>query len=144
MKVEIVSAAETEPVTLLEVKNFIKVTGTGHDDVLDTLRKSARKYLERSTDLSFIEKSLKVTSDRELEEWELPYGPVNEITSSDEPNDDDEYVYEYEAGYEELPDELKTAIKMTVKYWYDIDDISTYLPAEIRKIIGVNQRNAML
>jgi hypothetical protein len=144
MKVEIVSTADVEPVGIDELKQFLKVTGSAHDAVLNALNESARKYLEKSTDLSFMTKSLKVTVDRELEEWELPYGPVNEITNSEEPNDDDEYVYEYDAGYEDLPYDLKIAIKITVKYWYDMDDVSDSLPMAARKIVELNQRNPML
>jgi hypothetical protein len=144
MKVEITSTAASEAVSISEIKDFLKVTGSAHDDVLNALNEAARKYLEKATNLSFIEKTIKVTSDRELEEWELPYGPVSEVTDKDEPDDDGNYVYTYDTGYEDLPEDLKTAIKMTVKYWYDMDDISDNLPLAARKIIELNQTNPML
>lgn len=144
MKVEITDTANIEAVQVEEIKKFLKVTGSAHDEVLRSLNESARKYLENRTNLSFITKTIKVTADRELEDWELPYGPVNSITSKEEPNDDDEYVYTYEAGYEQLPQDLKQALKMTVKYWYDMEDITDELPKATEMAIKANQTNPML
>ena len=142
MKVEIITDIAAEPVTLDEVKAFLRVTGSGHDALLVKTMKGAREYLEKATNLSFGEKVLKVTVDYELPEELLPYGPVIDVT--DEDSDDDYYYYTYEAGYTELPEDLKTGLKMVIKHWYDADDISVDVPKVIKSIIQANDRNMML
>ena len=141
MKIELIEDIENEPVSLAELKAFMKVTGSAHDSILQAMNTSARVYLEKATGLSFAPKTLKVTSDYKLEEWELPYGPVNEITDEEE---GDDYTYTYTTGYDDLPDDLKLGIKMTVKHWYDIDDIAAEVPNAVKKIVQINQETPIL
>jgi hypothetical protein len=143
MKIEIVTDITIEPVTLQEVKDALKITGTGHDDELGRLITDARKYVEKAIDQSVLERELKVTSDIELDEWDMPFGPViGDVTDSTD--DDYNYVYEYSAGYDETPADIRRLIILIIKYWYDIDDIAQPLPEVVKNLICANTRNPML
>jgi len=140
MKVEIVTDITTEPVTLTEVKNYLKITGSGHDDDLEDMISDARRYVERATDSSVSERSLKVTSDLEMEEWELPFGPVIGDVK-DSTDSDSNYIYEYSAGYDPTPPDMKRLILDVIKWWYDIDDMAVPFPNVIKNKIQLLTRN---
>ena len=140
MIVEIVTDIAGEPVTLEEVKAALRITGSAHDDDLEHLISAARTFVERATDSSVSERELKVTNDLELEEYELPFGPiVGSVTDSTDT--DGNYIYEYTAGYDPLPYDFERLIMDVIKYWYDIDDSSTELPVSIKKKIQLLTRN---
>ena len=142
MKVEIITDMTAEPVALIDVKNYLRVTGNGHDNVIANMITGARKYLEKATNLSFGQKEIKVTVVSEIEDEDLlPYGPVSNVEES---SDDDYYYYEYDAGFEDLPEDLRMALLMLIKHWFDVDDIATEVPNVIKRIIQVNERNMML
>ena len=114
-----------EPVTLDELKDFAAVDFDDHDEMLSELLVSARDEVERYTGLSLIQKTITARWE-ELTTAEIPYGPVTAIV--DEVN----YTIEgligdfpclkadseapititYTAGYLEVPNTLKTAIKI--------------------------------
>jgi len=137
MKVVIVTDIAVEPITLEEVKEALKISGTGHNDELEKLITDAREFIERAIDTSVSERILQVTSNVKLEEWELPFGPVNDVT---ETTDDDNYVYTYTGGDEECPAEIKRLIIMLIKHWYDIDDEAVALPKVISDMIKLRTR----
>jgi len=140
MNVEIITDITTEPVSIDEVKAALKITGSGHDDDLEDMISDARRYIERATDSSVSERSLKVTSELDLEEYELPFGPViGDVTESTDTNGN--YIYEYSAGYDPTPPDMKRLILEVIKYWYDIDDVSADLPVAIKKKIQLLTRN---
>lgn len=129
MKVEIVTDITLEPITLEEVKEALKISGSGHDDELERLITDCRKFIERAIDTSVSTRELKVTSDIELEEWELPFGPVSSLT--DTTDADDNYVYEYTGGDTDCPADVKRLITLYIKFIYDIDDEAMALPKSI-------------
>lgn len=138
MKVEIVTDITLEPVTLAEVKEALKVTGTGHDTELERLISDCRDYIEQAIDTSVFERELRVTSDRTLEDWELPLGPVSgivEITDTD-----DNYIYTYTGGLTDCPPRIKRLILDYIKHKYDIDDQAVALPKEIANQIKLLTR----
>ena len=140
MKVEIVTDIAGEPVTLSEVKEYLRITGTAHDNDLERMISAARRYVERATDCSVSERDLKVTNELELEDYELPFGPiVGSVTDSTDT--DGNYVYEYTAGFDPLPDDYMSLILDVIKYWYDIDDMSADLPVVIKKKMQLLTRN---
>jgi len=140
MIVEIVTDITTEPITITEVKAALRITGSAHDDDLEDMISDARRYVERATDSSVSERSLKVTNEIEMEEYELPFGPIiGDVTEST--NTDSQYVYEYSAGYSPTPPDMKRLILEVIKYWYDIDDTSADLPVAIMKKIQLLTRN---
>ena len=138
MKIEITTDIALEPVTLEEVRESLKVTGTGHDTELERQISDARDYIEQATDTSCLEREIKVTSDIELEEWELPLGPVSNLIESTDA--DDNYVYEYTGGLTDCPPRMKRLITDYIKYKYDIDDEARELPASIKKQIQLLTR----
>lgn len=81
-----------EPVTLTEVKNYMRlesweddlgstsdITFTTDDDLIEELITSAREDLEKYTGLSFIPKELRVTLTNLAGLIELPYGPIGDV-----------------------------------------------------------------
>ena len=143
LKIEVITDLTDEPVSLAEVKAMLRITGSGHDSVILSMITMARKYLEGALNKSLGEKTLKLTCDDEYEEYDLPYGPNQTITDEDE-DDDDNYVYTYTTGYETVPDDIKMLLMLTIKYWYDIDDIGAELPKSIQNLIATNTTTPML
>ena len=80
MKVKIITDC-AEVVTLAEVKNFLKVTGTQDNDLIeDIMIPAARQTLEKFTGASFGEKTIEVLFTTWEAFYKLPYGPVTEVT----------------------------------------------------------------
>lgn len=73
----------TEPVTLAEAKNWLKVTFTDDDNVITDLIKVARRAIEEYCSISIVYKTVRVIveimppNNRDTMEFELPYGPIN-------------------------------------------------------------------
>lgn len=141
MKVEIVTDITVEPITLEEVKEALKITGTGHDDELSRLITDCREYIEKAIDTSVLEREIKVTSKYKLEEWELPLGPVSSLTESTD--SDNNYVYEYTGGNTTCPATIQRLITDYIKYVYDIDDEARSLPENIQRQIRLLTRQPM-
>ena len=139
MIVEIITDITTEPVTLPEVKAALKITGTAHDDNLEDMISDARRFVERATDSSVSERELRVTNELELENFELPFGPI--IGDVDDSTSDGDYIYEYLAGYDPIPPDMKRLILEVIKAWYDVDDPGEELPRVIRRKIQLLTRN---
>jgi len=145
MKIELVEILETDQIKIPEVKRTLRMTGTGHDGEIKELLNSARVWVEKTLDTTIGKKSWKVTSECEYDEYDLPRGPVLEITDEDT-DDDDNNVYEYEAGFDDgvIPDDIKRLIILVCKRNYDIDDISEGLNKEIQRLIFTNSRKPLL
>lgn len=80
LSVGVVEDLAAEPVTLAEAKAFLVIDAgyTEDDTLLTALIKSARQLLEKYTNLSFGEKTLKAFTDKYF--LDLPYGPIIEVT----------------------------------------------------------------
>ena len=142
MKVRIVTDIILEPITLEEVKEALKVSGSGHDTELEYLITDCRQRVERAIDTSVSERSIEVINDKKLEEWELPFGPVFdlEMTTGTDWNDDTTYIYTYTGGEVDCPADIKRLILSMIKFVYDIDDEATALPEDIKKQIQLRTR----
>ena len=138
MKVEIVTDITVEPITLEEIKEALKITGMGHDTELSRLITDCRAFIEKAIDTSVLEREIKVTSDIALEEWELPLGPVSNLTETTD--SDNNYVYEYTGGNSICPATIQRLITDYIKYCYDIDDEARELPIHIQKQIQLLTR----
>lgn len=141
----------TEPVSVAEVKQYLRLEGfidsteslssdfDDDDQIIADLITSARERLEDYTGLSFVPKTLEIEFTNLAGNFEIPFGPVNEILylkddEGDSISTDDFTVsfnkrvlkspkYEnmtlqYEAGYASLPKGLKDAIYKEVAYRY--------------------------
>jgi hypothetical protein len=141
MKVEVISDMVSEPVSLTEIKNWLRIKDfTDDDTLLIELGKSTRRHLEKFTGLSFGIKTLESIVDVDREQVELPYSPVSSVSSVYELSatndwelvDVDDYrvigdvlkirngcfKVTYQAGFISLPEDLKTDIKVLVAWQY--------------------------
>lgn len=148
------SGLPSEPVTLQEMKDYLRLEGFvdttestteslsdfGYDDTLITnMITAARKKLERLCGISIVFHSWKVLFTNGAGDWELPYGPVQAFTSLKTKDSvvlteytlrgfdfrhlelplGDKMIIEYDAGYEDCPEEISLAIKQCVAHWYE-------------------------
>lgn len=127
-----------EPISIAELKLYIKMD-LGYeleDTILESMIKTARMWCEKYTGLTFMPKTLEIFSDK----WsfEVPNGPIMEIISVKDANGDDinyhkkglqfprittspnqdAYVI-VNAGYVDLPEDLKSAVKMMAATLYE-------------------------
>lgn len=128
----------TEPVTLNQAKEWLKIEVSDDDAIITSLIKAARLQCEGYVSKSFVERTVTVVVKNELGNIMLPYGPVNNIVSvsdfdgvaitdygvkgiSDKRLSWPVCSYakvEYTAGYAVLPDDFVTAIKMRLTELY--------------------------
>lgn len=136
-------AVTTEPVTLAEAKAWIKIANSYTDDdtIITALISVAREMLEQHLSLTIPTKTVTVVLKNEIGDMELPYGPIQSITSAADYDGealtvDEDYELEgenfkrlitpynyikmvYVAGWATVPEILKTAIKMQVGFMYE-------------------------
>jgi uncharacterized phiE125 gp8 family phage protein len=98
----------TEPVTVDEVKNYIRLEGfidvdeseatpfTEDDDLIEDLITSARERLEKELGISIVTKTLRATFTNLCGMIEIPYGPVISVTTLTDEDateiDEDDYT----------------------------------------------------
>lgn len=118
------------------------ISSFDYDDTLLTdLIWAAVKKLEKYLGVSICARTWKCQFTNGAGDIELPYGPVTDITSLTYKDgtavDEDDYettgfdflsidtlftdrmIIIYEAGYEDLPEEIELAIKQCVYFWYE-------------------------
>lgn len=143
--VTIVTDADTEPVTLQEVKDFLKVGYSDDDMLISGMITAARLLLEKQLNISIMPKTLKVTFTHDgCYDYQLPYGPIGDITGAKfkyDPEDTAEittdsytiignefkrflgaagwWTLTYAAAYSEVPDALKQGILKQVAWMYE-------------------------
>lgn len=81
LDVKIKTDIVTEPVTVLTLKNYLNVDYDLWDTLLATMSTSARVRLEKYTGCTFITKTLIATFSSVSTSIEIPYGPIQSITS---------------------------------------------------------------
>ena len=86
MQVKTISEIEIEPITVDQVKNYLKIDESieVEDALISSMIKAARQLCEKKTNLSFIDKQLEAVFEYdELIEvsFRLPYSPHYEIVS---------------------------------------------------------------
>jgi len=137
-QIEILTDLTTEPVTLQEAKDYMRISSNAEDDLIEELITSARERIEKFTGLSLGEKTLKAYWFYYHIPSEIPYGPITLINSVVDDNDVDvEYTarglqykvleaystvglaIEYEAGFTIVPKGLKLAILKQVSTDYE-------------------------
>jgi len=145
------SGDPTEPISLQVAKDYLRLEGwqgedeSGSefefdDDLISVMITAARMKAESFCGISIISHTWKVLLTNCAGDFELPFGPVIELTSIKNKNDDDISSYklrgfsfqfleyprqelltlEYTAGYDEVPAEIILAITQMVWYWYNI------------------------
>jgi uncharacterized phiE125 gp8 family phage protein len=88
MTVEITTQPATEPLTVQEVKDFLKVDGNDDDALIEVLIKAAREWAEATTGRSWLSQTAKEYWDKwplstvpPYGEWRLGKTPVSSVTS---------------------------------------------------------------
>lgn len=88
MTIEITTQPATEPLTVQEVKDFLKVTGNDDDALIEIMIKAAREWAEKTTGRSWLSQTVKQYWDKwptdiakSYGEWELGANPVSSVTS---------------------------------------------------------------
>lgn len=111
------------------------------DTLIQNLITAARRKAEVYCGISIVFHSWEVLLKNEAGDSELPFGPVQEITGVFDADDaeitSDSYKFrgfdfkfmcspmydymtvEYDAGYEDCPEEIRLAIKQAVAFWYN-------------------------
>lgn len=169
MEVQVITDISTEPVTYAEMKAYLKLSNDAEQTLITELIKTARQLLEGYTNRSFGTKTLKVRWN-ELNGWqELPYSPIQSITTvKNDSNDNltydskglevkqievfsfDGVIVQYVAGFTTLPSDLKTAIKKQVAtmYWnrenYIVGESVNNLSDEAKYLANRFSRNTLL
>ena len=137
-QIEILTDLTTEPVTLQEAKDYMRISSESENDLIEELITSARERIEKYTGLSLGLKTLKAYWFYFHVAAEIPYGPVTAINSVVDDNDVElEYTarglqyktleaystqglaIEYEAGFAVCPKGLKLAILKQVSTDYE-------------------------
>ena len=137
-QVEIVTDLTTEPVTLQEAKDYMRISSESENDLIEELITSARERVEKFTGLSLGQKTLKAYWLYFHTPAEIPYGPITLINSVVDDNDVElQYTarglqykvleaystvgltIEYEAGFAVAPKGLKLAILKQVSTDYE-------------------------
>ena len=142
----------TEPVTLVEAKDFCKVDIGTDDNLIISLITAARQQCEAYTGVGFVVHDAVAILNNINGDIYIPYGPLIEIYQvTNEAGDvlvldtsytiignsfkrlatprDKNITIDYSTGYSELPNILKTALLNQIYYLYDnrsigVDDIS--------------------
>lgn len=132
----------TEPATLAEAKSHLRVDFTDDDAYITMLIKSCRAALEKFTGLSLVEKTITATINNARGGYELPYGPVIDVSGMRDSNDaaitSDDYTLsgidhkridtpasgfvkvEYLTGYfDSIPVDLRLEILKMVAFEYE-------------------------
>lgn len=77
-EVEVISQSETEPVTVEECTDFMRIdSDSANNGSIPLLIASCREKLEGYTNLYFIEKEVNILFSERV--FELPYGPLGEL-----------------------------------------------------------------
>ncbi len=128
--------AGTEPVLLAEAKLWCKIESdqTEDDAIVTALIKAARRKCEQFVNLGFITRTVTANINNPNGNFYLPYGPVtNTPTATDGDGNALDVTWQlgllkaplgestvtYNAGYDELPEELKTALKEQIIYMHE-------------------------
>lgn len=82
MSLTLITAPSTEPVTLSDMKLYLRVDGTSHDTTLTALLAAARDYAQKRQRRAYITQTWELTLDAfPAMPIELPYAPLATVTS---------------------------------------------------------------
>ena len=95
---KIFTAEGAEPVTLADVKSWLKIDVPDDDTLLTSLITASRQLCEGFLNMSLIPRTVTAFLFIGLDEIRLPYGPVNEVTEVANSNTGEpvEYTLKYE------------------------------------------------
>ncbi len=79
--------SDTEPVSLLEAKNWLKIDVDDDDNLVTDIITAARQQCEHYLKISLIERTITARLINDLNNIELPYGPVDEVSEVKDADD---------------------------------------------------------
>ena len=133
LDIQFSNESTTEPVTLAEAKNWLKIDVPDDDTLLSTLITSARQDCESYLNISLIERTVTAYLQIGLDEIRLPYGPVKTVTNVT--NFRGDRIHGYELKYEKFK-ALDSCTEVTATY--DAGFINGALPKHF-KVAILNQ-----
>jgi hypothetical protein len=142
----------TEPVSLREMKQYLRVMHDNEDQAILDMIAQACEMLGAATSKSIVSTDIVLRSDRYFRSFRLPYGPVREITTATLDGEDviggftdqgvlmkagTDLAVEYLAGPVNLPG-VGIAIKETVAYYFNNRGTDAPMPVGVRNFIQQN------
>jgi hypothetical protein len=131
----------TEPVTLAEAKQYVRVTNDVEDELFLELITQSREAVEKAAGISITPKTAVVWFTNAASNFQFPFGPITSFTSLTDANGNilaesqyslvgGQYLTlrfpnfadmkaEYETGFESVPKEIKIAILDQINYGYE-------------------------
>lgn len=160
-----VSSSSALAVSVQEAKNYLHIDYANDDWLIDTLIRSATKRLEKYTGCAFLQANVEALICIE-DTQELPYGPVGDITSVMKDDGDGNfaattdykvygiefktivpdvsgtYKISYQAGWGQLPQDLRLAVLAEVAYQFENrgDDNTARLSHTAKELAGRYRR----
>lgn len=131
------SDESAEPVTVEEATSFIRIDVTDDNVLVAQLITAARQQCENYLNISLVQKTVTAILQNDLGDIRLPACPFRELVSIKDMDDNDITDYKlngldfkwlcspckvkiiYTAGYDEIPDNFKTAILQQIAYLYE-------------------------
>jgi hypothetical protein len=164
---KVITDAAAEPVSLADVKAYMKVDYGDDDFLITSLIKAARRLLEQRYDVGIVEKTLQIIVNNSCGGRDLPGAPITEIVSVKDRDEQDisakiigdhdrfiecpvtDYLkIQYKSGYQAdaVPDQYKTAIMAQVLWMYERrgdQDIAGKVAPQAAAIMRAYRRNSM-
>jgi uncharacterized phiE125 gp8 family phage protein len=148
-KPKILDEDTTEPVSVIECKQYMKLEGfqdvddsgatefTEDDDLIALFITAARRTLEAKYGISLVEKTLRTTFTNLAGDIEIPYGPVVSVSSLKDRNGDDITTANYTlVGDEYKQLECPQYEKMQITYKVGFEEVPEDLKVEILRMVN--------
>lgn len=131
-----------EPLTVAELKLWMKITFTDDDVLIGELISSAREYLENYTGLSLAQREITVVANVD-DDFDLPYGPVQNITSVYKRWSNSWVEADVDVDYEQIEGIFRPYFEGMYKITYigGYSDLPFALEQDIKKLVGYGYQN---